>query len=338
MRLLFSFFVACLFFASCKNHTAPDVSNIKIDLSTERFDRDLFALDTNNIVAGLDQLMAKYPAFGQTFLAEIIRVNPAWTPDTIGLYVKGFVSSYRPIYDSAEKVFKDFSPYEKQIRSGLQYAKYYFPEHKFPSKVITYVGPMDGTGAGLGTDFLAIGLQLHLGAGFSAYQTALVQETYPAYVSARFDPSYIPVDAMNVIISDMYPATADDNVRSLVIQMVEKGKRLYLLQSFLPATPEHKLIGYTEKQLKESYAHEASIWALFVQNNLLQSVDNNLTKNYVEEGPKTPELGEGSPGNIGSFAGWQIVKKYMDKNPSTTLKALMALDPERLFQDTKYKP
>ena len=47
---------------SCKNNNnAPNVSNINVDIKLERFDRDFFAIDTNNILPGLNQLNAKYP-------------------------------------------------------------------------------------------------------------------------------------------------------------------------------------------------------------------------------------------------------------------------------------
>jgi hypothetical protein len=123
-----------------------------------------------------------------------------------------------------------------------------------------------------------------------------------------------------------------------VQQMVEKGKRLYLLSKFAPATEEEKLIGYTKEQLTEAYKHEKNIWDLFVQNNLLQTNDENVIKNYIGESPKTQELGDASPGNIGSFAGWQIVKKYMEKNPELTLQKLMITDNDTIFQAAKYKP
>jgi uncharacterized protein YjaZ len=120
--------------------------------------------------------------------------------------------------------------------------------------------------------------------------------------------------------------------------MVEKGKRLYLLSSFLPTTEQYKLIGYTQEQLKDCNAHEAVIWDLFIKNSFLQITDKSIIKNYIDEGPKTQELGEGAPGNIGSYAGWQIVKKYMQKKPSTTLQELMNLDTDIIFQEAKYKP
>ena len=75
-----------------------------------------------------------------------------------------------------------------------------------------------------------------------------------------------------------------------------------------------------------------------IKCSTLQTIDNNLIKNYIGESPKTQELGESAPGNIGSFAGWQIVKKYMDKYPDTPIKDLMAMDAEKLYNDAKYKP
>ena len=120
--------------------------------------------------------------------------------------------------------------------------------------------------------------------------------------------------------------------------MIEKGKRIYLLSKFLPKTAEYKLIGYSEKQLEDTYEHEAVIWDLFVKNDYLQITDKNIIKNYIGESPKTQELGEGAPGNIGSFCGWQIVKKFAKKNQNLTLQQLMDTDPEMILQLAKYKP
>lgn len=164
----------------------------------------------------------------------------------------------------------------------------------------------------------------------------MVQQVYPSYITNRFTPDYIAVNAMKNIINDIYPEKLED--KSLMQQMVEKGKHLYILSKILPKTKEHLLIGYTEQQLKDCYSHEKAIWDLFVQNNFLQTIDNNIIKNYIGESPKTQELGEASPGNIGSYAGWQIVKKYMQKNSNTTLQQLILLDNEAIFSDAKYKP
>jgi len=36
--------------------------------------------------------------------------------------------------------------------------------------------------------------------------------------------------------------------------------------------------------------------------------------------------------------GWQIVKRYMEKFPDTSLDALLKMDPKQILQESKYKP
>jgi hypothetical protein len=140
---------------------------------------------------------------------------------------------------------------------------------------------------------------------------------------------------MRNIIDDLFPDRT--NGKPLIEQMVEKGKRMYLLTKFLPNTPEYICFGYTEKQLKDSYTNEAVIWDFFLNNDLLNNSEQNIIKNYIGESPKTQELGEGSPGNIGTFSGMQIVKKYLEKFPATP-EELMKTDAGEIYNKAKYKP
>ncbi len=336
MRLIAVMLFSTVLISCTNSSTVPDVSDIKVELSTQRFEKEFFSLDTANFMINLDRLQAKYPSFGENFLTTILNSDPKWPADSVADYVKGFISAYKNVYDTSQIVFKDFSPYENEIRKGLQFLKYYFPNYKTPQKIITYIGPLDGYGDILADDAFIVGLHQHLGKQFSLYHSPMVQETYPGYITLRFEPDYIAVNCIKNIVLDMYPENMEE--KPLVQQMVEKGKRLYLLSKLLPYTDEYKLIGYTKEQMTGAYSHEAAIWDLFVQNNFLQTIDNNVIKNYITDGPKTQELGESSPGNIGSFAGWQIVKKYMLKNPKMSLQQLMSTDPETIFQEAKYKP
>ena len=337
MRIVIALLCLSLILFSCNSgDKSPDVSTIRITLATQRFEQGLFTLDTLSVTNGLAALQAKYPGFTENFLGTILNCDPQWPADTTANYVKGFIGAYRQVYDTAQIVFKDFSDYEKEIGKALQYVKYYFPSYPVPEKIITYIGPLDGYGDILTEKEILVGLHQHLGKDFSLYHSAMVQETYPDYISRRFTPDYITVNCMKNVIDRLFPEKMED--KPLVQQMVEKGKRLYALSKLLPQTEEYKLIGYKKEQLEGAYEHERAIWDLFVQNNFLQTLDNNIIKNYIAEGPKTQELGEASPGNIGSFAGWQIVKKFMKKNPDLGLQKLMATDAETIFQEAKYKP
>ncbi len=336
MRLFVCLLTLLVVFSCKSKKNIPDVSDIKINLTTTRFEKELFSLDTNQLSTQFDPLISKHPDFGEIFLHNIINADPQWDTETTADYVKGFISAYRTVYDTSEVIFSNFTPYEKEIKYALQFLKYYFPKYKAPEKIITYIGPLDGYGDIIAENVFIVGLHHHISSEYTIYKSMKFQETYPRYISQRFEPDYIAINCMKNILLDMCPEKIDES--SLIDKMIEKGKRLYVLSMLLPHYDEHKIIGYTEKQLKSCYKHEANIWDLFVQNNLLQITDYNRQKNYISEGPKTQELGEDSPGNIGSFVGWQIVKKYMDNHPKLSPADLMKTDGETIFQAVKYKP
>ena len=324
---------------------APDVSDIKVPLETSRFEQDFFLIDTNNITASLQQLQAKYPGFLNDFVVNILGIPLLPHPDTaVDGAIKKFITGYRTIKDTADLVFRSFDKPVNEVKKGLAFAKHYFPEYKLPTKLITFIGPLDayfqgslgGYGDIITNEGLAIGLQLHLGKQFSVYKTEMGQQMYPEYISRKFEPEYIPVNSMKNVIDDLFPEKFVD--RPLIDQMIEKGKRLYVLDKLLPYTPDTLKIGYTQKQLQGCYENEAGIYNLFLHNNFLYSIEPSVNKNFLQDGPKTEELGDASPGFIGLFVGWQIVKKYMEKNSGLQLDQLMMTDSRKIFEEAKYKP
>jgi len=348
MKILVIFLLLFVIVTSCNNGKhIPDVSGIKIDIKLNRFEKDFFALDTNHLAESLQKLNQKYPGFTIDFINNILGLNvsglmTANSEDARS--VKTFLKDYRPIKDSADKVYRDFEKETDEIKKGLQFLKYYFPQYKTPHNIITFIGPIDAffqTSFGTQGDIitkegLGIALQLHMGSNFSFYTSAQGRELYPDYISRTFTPRYIAVNCMKNIIDDMYEDKSTG--KPLIEQMVEKGKRLFLLDKLLPNTSDHLKISYTEKQLKDAYKNEAVIWDFFLSNDLLNNTEQNITKNYIGESPKTQELGEDAPGNIGSFAGWQIVKKYMSKHEDITLDKLMNMDAREVYMLSKYKP
>jgi hypothetical protein len=332
-------------FLSCRDSDTPDVSDIKVEMQVQRFEQDFFAIDTNNISAGFARLQNQYPVFLRDFHINILGLPPVSdTSEAVEAAIKKFISDYRPIKDSVDKVFADLSDIEDDIKQGLQFVKHYFPNYRLPQKLITFIGPMDayyeaslgGYGDVITSDALAVGLQLHLGSRFSIYKSEMGQALYPAYISRRFAPEYIPANCMKNIIDDMFPDNSTG--KPLVEQMVEKGKRVYLLDRFLPRTHDTLKLGYTDYQLKGCLKNEGLIWNFFLTNGLLNNSEPNLIKNYIGDAPNTPEIGEYSPGNIGLFVGWRIVDEYMNKNPETSLQQLMQTDPRKLFEESKYRP
>lgn len=316
-------------------------------LTVERFDQDFFALDTQNISQGIEKLRQKYPGFLPDYFHNILALpldSALQNDGEVAAALRQFIRDYQPVKDSSDKIFKDFSKWQKQIHNGLQHVKYYFPAYKLPDHVITFIGPFDAffaTSYGIQGDVLTeeglgIGLQLHLGSDFSFFKSETGQELYPSYISATFDPEHIAIDAMRNIADDLFPPAHLPS--SLIEQIVTSGRKYYLLTRFLPQVKDNLILGYTTEQMKGAIKNEAMIWDFFLNNDLLNNSDQNIIKNYVGPAPKTQEFGEGSPGNIGSFSGLQMVRKFMDKFPETTLQELMAMPPREIYERSRYKP
>ena len=113
--------IIALTVTGCRSGDEPDVSNIEVKLELQRFENDFFAIDTNDLTGGLDKLQAKYPVFLGDFVQKVLGLPPlsAGQPETKTLIAK-FLSDYRPIKDSADKIVKDIGAQQEAITEGLK--------------------------------------------------------------------------------------------------------------------------------------------------------------------------------------------------------------------------
>ena len=344
-QLLLSGLISFILMSGCRNAKAPDVSGIKVDLPVFRFENDFFAIDTNNIPAAIGQLQQRYGNFVMDFFVNIMGLPPI--TDTSGQAEKAirqFIHDYAPVHREVLSTFRNMEAYRDKTIEGMRYVKHYFPSYALPPRMITFIGPMDayfdgsmgGYGDAITAEGLAIGLQLHLGSENMLYKSQVAQSLYPVYISRKFSPEYIPVNCLKNIVDDLFPDNSAS--RPLVEQMVEKGKRVYLLNKFLPHTPDTLKLGYTKNQLEGCYQNEGLIWNYFLTNSLLYNSEPAIIKSYIGDAPNTPEFGSGAPGYIGLFVGWRIVNKFMELNEDISLQQLMQTDARKIFEESKYRP
>src|SRR5262245_36318569 len=118
--LILSLFFVC--FISCNNkEKGPDISGINVDIKTERFDRDFFSIDSNNVLPGLNSLNQHYPTLTNLFLQNILGLDSASTLPG----VKRFLHLSEPIFDSANDVFSSTASLEKEFQQAFRHVKYY---------------------------------------------------------------------------------------------------------------------------------------------------------------------------------------------------------------------
>lgn len=335
-------FVLVIILVSCSNNGVPDVSNIKVDLTLQRFDKDFFSIDSNNVAREVDRLSERYPQLTAIFLQNILGLENS----TLVPGVRRFLQQNIPIEDSVNLTFQNTKQLESDFTGALKYVKYYFPDYKLPDKVVTVVGPIDAlaqTSYGytpdfLGNKFIGVSLQFYLGKEFSLYKDQFfIDNIAPLYRSRRFSKEYIIADAMQLIVDDIFPDKSKN--MSLINQMIERGKQWYLLDKFLPATPDSVKTGYSQQQLDWCKENEGLIWSYIIKNEDLNSLNPTTIQTYIGEGPFTQGFSqELSPGNLGQWIGWQIVKKFADKNAKVKPGDIMQTDAKKILEEAKYKP
>ena len=115
---------------------------------------------------------------------------------------------------------------------------------------------------------------------------------------------------------------------------------MYLLDLYLPAISDKLKIGYLEPKLDWAVANEEDIWKYFIERKLLFSTDTKLNKRFLDNAPFSKfylENDNQSPGRIGIWLGWQIVRSYMQNN-DVSLQQLLKINDLDLYKKSKYKP
>ncbi len=327
--------ILLLCLSSCngnKFNKKPNVSGIEVTVEVQRFEHDLLQVDTTNVEAGLALLQQKYPQFLDVWGNRImgmgsLQAHRADALQNYNLFLRDRLA--RNLLDTAYRVFTPFDNIQGQLHDAFVYRKYYFPSRPVP-KVITCVSFFERAAVTYDTTILALCLDMHLGKGFGYPQDV------PVYVQQTLTPDYLVPHAIKVLYG-MDFETAPQN-STLLAEMIHNGIQLYYLDLLLPDTKDYLKIDYTMEQQQWCEDNEPEMWNFFLGKKLLYGIEMTENRKYIYPGPFTSGMPPQSPGNAGSWIGWQIVRKFMQENPDTKFEDLVRLDPQEILTRSKYKP
>jgi gliding motility-associated lipoprotein GldB len=317
MNKIFGLIVIIFTIIACKNEEKDkvDVSNSAIKLTIERFEQQFYSADENS----LQHLKVRYPY-----------LFPVGNSDSIWLQ-KINNKEEQFLYKKSQELFSSFTSEKQQIENLFKHIAYYHPKFEAP-KVITLITNLDYQNKVVYADsLLFVSLDMYLGETFEAYHE------FPFYLSKNYQKSQLVVDIANEI-SKRY-ITANRN-RQFLDALIYEGKKLYMLDCYLPEATDAQKMGYTTDEITWVMQNEAQIWTYFVENNLLYSTDSNLNKRFIDNAPFSKffiDIDKESPGRVGSWLGWQIVRSYMNNN-HVTLQQLLQVSADEIFKQSKYKP
>jgi len=316
-HILATAFILTLFACKEENKVEEKVAAIPVGkVNIERFDKQFYDAGPE----GLAALKAQYPYFFPAGNEDAVWINKMKEP------------LLQELHGEVEKTFPNTSSLEKDLQAFFQHAKYYYPNFRQP-KVVTLISEMDYENRIIYTDtLLLVSLDLYLGKDHKYYVD------FPKYQSALFEQSQIMPDVVSAFSMGKIAPPQD---RTLLSLMIYYGKELYLKDILIPESTDEAKMGYTKEQLDWAKANEAEIWRYFVDRKILYDTDPKLAPRFINPAPFSKfylELDNESPGRVGQWLGWQIVKSYVASNPKVQLQSLLAMDAKTLFDNSKYKP
>ncbi len=307
-----------LLFFSCdkKSKVEKAVEEIPVEMKVVRFEQTFFDAKPENLA----DVKAEYPDF-----------FPEGTPDAVWID-KMQHPQWRELYQEVEKKYKNFGTQQSEIEDLFKHIKYYFPTIKTPT-IYTVISEMDNNSKAIyANDKLVIALELYLGKDHKFYGE------FPAYLRQNFEQRQMLPDIVSSFAFGVLPNPKDKDLLSM---MISSGKELYLKDILLPEYSDAERIGYSEDQIKWSKENESYIWEYFINDKLLYSSDSKLANRFINVAPFSKfylEIDNESPGRIGQWLGWQIVRSFMENNPKVTIQDLIKMNEKDIFELSKYKP
>ena len=309
--------IASFLFYGCNttDKIEAEISQINVDVDVIRFDRQ-FATAT---VADLPKLKNTYP-----FLF------PAQYPDSIWA-AKMQDTIQKELFNEVGNAFPDFTDEKQDLEALFQHIKYYFPQFKVPI-VITLTSEVDYNSRVILADtLLLIGLDNYLGSKHRFYIDI------QSYIAAGLDKKFMVSDVADNFARKVVPRLRD---RTFLSEIIYYGKILYLKDKLMPLDSDAIKMGYSQEQIDWAIAQEEPIWRNFIEQEHLYSTDSELQLRFIENAPFSKfglDLDNESPGRLGQYMGWQIVRAFMTKN-EITVQQLLNLPAEEIFKKSSFKP
>ena len=324
--------------ASCNNPASKkiiEVSNIKMNYQSIRFDSLLFACDTNDIASSVNKLGNQYPDFASVYFNEMTGFSKGNDTALFNQSVRHFLTykDFRGLNDTVQKKFPNTIEIDKQLETVFKHVAFYFPKEKYGT-VYYFTSGLNSWSAVTVDTLVGVGLDMYLGANYPFYNSVQL----PAYQIERCEKEYIPVNVSKAIYENIVPFDASG--KTLLDLMISKGKQQVFAEYTNPTIKDEILIGYKTAQLKWAQNNEAMAWNYFAEKKLLYSTQWQEMMRYVTDGPTSTGMPAESPGNIGTYIGWQIVRKYIENHPEEKLADILTskTDGQSFLRESGYKP
>ena len=320
-----------------------DVSKETSNYSLQRFEKDFYAIDTTHMAESEAKIRAKYGSFYDFYVHSIMNFGKSENPmDTTRHNPQPFIANFlgnkaiKDLYDTVKTDYSDMSDIQTGLADMFKHFQYYFPKKPRISRVYTFITEFSYGVATYDDTTMCIGLDMYLGSQYRYYESI----DLPEFMIAKLKRPYIVSNATEALYNLHFDRSAANAELPLVEAIINEGRKYYFMECMLPNAPDSLIIGYTSRQAEWCRNSEKSIWQFFNERDLLYKVNYMEQKRYTTDGPTTAGMPSDSPPKVGSWVGWQIVRKFMkNSGGKVTLNEMLdKYSAKQIFTLSNYKP
>lgn len=331
-KIIWLVLISAILLSCSRNPLKIDISGIQEEVRIIRFEQELIKWGTHPGWEELTALRDEHPDFTDLFTDLIIRIGMLDNEEAVnGIHAFLTDTMIQSVYRLTEEQFEDFRKIEDDLVKAFKHYRYYYPERPLPD-IYTCISGFNES-AFVAEGFIGISLDKYLGSQ-TAYYTML---GIPRYKQRKMVPEMITADV--VYVWAMGEFNPGNKTVTVLDHIIHEGKLLYFMEAMMPEAPDSIITGFTAAQVEWCRNNEPQMWTFLIEKELLYSTKQMDIVRYINDGPQTSGFPQESPGRTGAWIGWQIIRKYMKRNPEVTLNQLMEnTNYQEILNSSAYLP
>lgn len=318
-----------LLLSSCAGQSASHELQPIESVRIHRFDQALFQMLEQPESRLEEEMRQQYP--------EMLEILGKGVLNLRSLEAEGFFRKLRgyyaeptlhQLYADALRLYADVSDMEQGLQQTFSYLKSELPDLQVPA-VYMHVSGLNQNVL-VGDSLLSLSIDKYLGEDYPLYQEYFYQPQ-----RRRMTPLHVVPDYLIGWLMASYPF--EGNERVLLDRMIYEGKVRYAVGQALKALDSRPYRIFSLENERWCEQHEAEMWQRIIERKQLYTPDQMVTDSFFDD-LVSPFPETDAPWNVGTWIGYRIVQRYVERTHSTLSQLMQTTDAQTILSEAKYKP
>lgn len=224
----------------------------------------------------------------------------------------------------------------EEYKSACQYVLYHFPDIDTPdlySFISLYNYQLFLFGEN--ENRVGVGLDMFLNEDVPYKKLDPKNPNFSEYLTRSYNGDHIIPKVITSLLEEELRIVQGT---SFLDQIIASGKLHYIKKQILPTHHDTLIHEHSFDQWRWLQNNEKEIFSFFKEKEMFYETNQNVYIRYVTPGPNSPGMPSSAPARTGNFIGFKIVQAYIAKNKELSLKDLINISANDIFQKSRYKP